>query len=72
MKIDRNWWIVLGLALGVTVSNSFARFAYGLILPAMQSDLGWTYTSGGLDQYGERFGLYCRGVPDIRAGWPGA
>lgn len=44
MKIDRNWWIVLGLALGVTVSNSFARFAYGLILPAMQSDLGWTYT----------------------------
>ena len=41
------WWIVLGLALGVTVSNSFARFAYGLILPAMQADQGWTYAEAG-------------------------
>lgn len=47
MRIDRDWLIVLGLALGVTVSNSFARFAYGLILPAMQSDLGWNYTLSG-------------------------
>lgn len=42
-----DWWIVLGLALGVTISNAFARFAYGLILPAMQSDLNWTYTQSG-------------------------
>jgi len=47
MTFGRDWWIVIGLALGVTVSNAFARFAYGLILPAMQSDLSWTYTQSG-------------------------
>jgi predicted MFS family arabinose efflux permease len=31
----------------VTVTNGFARFAYGLILPAMQSDLGWNYAQAG-------------------------
>ena len=43
----RLWWIVIGLAIGPTVSNGFARFAYGLILPAMRDDLGWTYTQAG-------------------------
>jgi predicted MFS family arabinose efflux permease len=39
--------VLAGLALGVTVTNGFARFAYGLILPAMQSDLGWNYAQAG-------------------------
>lgn len=43
----RLWWIVIGLAIGPTVSNGFARFAYGLILPAMRDDLDWTYTEAG-------------------------
>lgn len=43
----RVWIIVLALALGPAVSNGFARFGYGLILPAMQSDLGWSYTAAG-------------------------
>ena len=43
----RPWLVLAGLALGVTVTNGFARFAYGLILPAMQSDLGWTYAQAG-------------------------
>ena len=47
MTSGRDWLIVIGLALWVTVSNAFARFAYGLILPAMQSDLDWTYTQSG-------------------------
>ena len=38
---------MLGLSLGPAVSNGFARFAYGLVLPAMRSDLGWTYTEAG-------------------------
>jgi MFS family permease len=42
-----SWIAVLGLALGPAVSNGFARFGYGLILPAMRSDLGWTYTQAG-------------------------
>ena len=43
----RPWLVLAGLALGVTVTNGFARFAYGLILPAMQSDLGWNYAQAG-------------------------
>ena len=39
--------VVAGLAFGVIVSNSFARFSYGLILPAMQEDLHWSYTEAG-------------------------
>lgn len=43
----RLWWIVVGLSLGPAVTNGLARFAYGLILPAMRDDLGWTYTAAG-------------------------
>lgn len=45
--MSRRWLMVLGLALGVCVSNGFARFAYGLILPAMREDLNWTYAEAG-------------------------
>ena len=41
------WLIVLGLSLGPAISNGFARFAYGLILPAMRNDLGWNFTQSG-------------------------
>lgn len=47
MRIDRRWIVLIGLASGVCISNSFARFAYGVILPAMRSDLGWTYGEAG-------------------------
>ncbi len=50
------WMVVLGLALGVSVSNAFARFAYGLILPSMQSDLSWTYTQSGWINTANAFG----------------
>lgn len=39
--------IAFSLSLGVTVSNSFARFAYALVLPAMRSELGWNYVQSG-------------------------
>ena len=29
------------------VTNGFARFAYGLLLPAMRDELGWSYTQAG-------------------------
>lgn len=41
------WLIVIGLSLGPAVSNGLARFAYGLILPAMQADLSWSFTQAG-------------------------
>ena len=43
----RLWWVLLGLSLGPAVSNGFARFSYGLILPSMREDLGWSYTQAG-------------------------
>ena len=43
----RPWIILTGLALGLTVTNGFARFAYGLILPAMKEEMGWNYAQAG-------------------------
>lgn len=43
----RQWWIVAGLALGPAISNGFARFAYGLLLPSMRADLNWSFTEAG-------------------------
>jgi len=43
----RPWLVLAGLALGVTVTNGFARFAYGLMLPAMKSEMGWNYAQAG-------------------------
>jgi MFS family permease len=36
------------LSLGTVVSNSFARFAYALVLPAMRDELGWNYSQSGV------------------------
>ncbi len=41
------WLIAVGLSLGPAVSNGFARFAYGLVLPAMRADLDWSYAEAG-------------------------
>lgn len=41
-------WCVLGLALGPAVALGLARFAYSLLLPAMRTDLGWSYGQAGL------------------------
>jgi predicted MFS family arabinose efflux permease len=46
-RVDRPWLVLTGLALGLTVTNGFARFAYGLILPAMKSEMGWSYAQAG-------------------------
>jgi predicted MFS family arabinose efflux permease len=47
MTPRRGLIIACGLALGMAVANSFARFAYALILPAMKADLAWSYTEAG-------------------------
>ncbi|WP_366481796.1 YbfB/YjiJ family MFS transporter [Rhodoferax sp.] len=39
--------MALALSLGAAVSLGITRFAYGLLLPAMRADLGWTYTLAG-------------------------
>jgi predicted MFS family arabinose efflux permease len=37
----------LGLSTGAAVALGFSRFAYGLLLPAMRADLGWSYVEAG-------------------------
>ncbi len=39
--------VALALSLGAAVSLGITRFAYGLLLPPMRSDLGWTYAIAG-------------------------
>lgn len=41
------WGLAFALALGAAVSLGMTRFAYGLLLPPMRADLGWTYTLAG-------------------------
>ncbi|MBK8470148.1 MAG: YbfB/YjiJ family MFS transporter [Actinomycetales bacterium] len=44
----RDLLIVIGLAASPLVALGCSRFAYALLLPAMRSDLGWTFTTAGL------------------------
>ena len=39
--------LALALSLGAAVSLGVTRFAYGLLLPPMRDDLGWSYTLAG-------------------------
>ncbi len=43
----QTWALALALSLGAAVSLGITRFAYGLLLPAMRTDLGWSYTLAG-------------------------
>lgn len=40
-------WVVVGLAMGPAVALGLARFAYALLLPAMRTDLGWSFAEAG-------------------------
>lgn len=39
--------IALGLSVGAALALGLSRFAYGLLLPPMRTDLGWTYVEAG-------------------------
>ncbi len=47
ISLARGLLIAFLLSFGPAVSNSFSRFAYALILPAMRSDLEWSYSQAG-------------------------
>lgn len=46
-SLARGYLIALLLSCGPSVSNSFARFAYALVLPAMREDLRLSYAQAG-------------------------
>jgi MFS family permease len=58
--------IAFVLSFGPAVSNSFARFAYALVLPAMQADLQWNYSQAGSINTVNAFG-YLLGALLVRA-----
>lgn len=39
--------VAAALSLGPCLANGLARFSYALLLPAMRSDLGWSYAQAG-------------------------
>ena len=39
--------LAVALSLGAAVSLGITRFSYGLLLPTMRADLGWSYTLAG-------------------------
>ena len=45
--LGRRFWLIAALSLGPAVSNSFARFAYALLLPAMRAELELSYSQAG-------------------------
>ena len=47
MDLGARFWVIAALSLGPAVSNSFARFAYALLLPAMRAELGLNYSQAG-------------------------
>ncbi len=47
ITLARGLLVAFLLSFGPAVSNSFARFAYALILPAMRTDLQWSYSQAG-------------------------
>ena len=61
-RLGRPWLVLTGLALGVTVTNGFARFSYGLILPAMKSEMGWNYAQAGWLNTGNALGYIAGAV----------
>mgnify|MGYP001005845753 CR=1 FL=1 len=46
------------LSLAAAVSLGITRFAYGLLLPPMRADLGWTYTLAGSMNTANAFGYF--------------
>ncbi len=50
--------LALALSLGAAVSLGVTRFAYGLLLPAMRADLGWSYTLAGSMNTSNAFGYF--------------
>lgn len=47
MDFGRRFGVIVALSLGPAVANAFARFAYALLLPAMRSELGLSYSQAG-------------------------
>jgi predicted MFS family arabinose efflux permease len=50
------WWRPARLALGTTAALGLSRFGYGLLVPAMRADLGWSLAQAGTLTTANSFG----------------
>ena len=68
----RGLLIAFLLSFGPAVSNSFARFAYALLLPAMREDLQWSWSQAGaintVNAFGYLLGALLVRVVVVRVG----
>ena len=46
-SVQQGLWMAVVLSLSAAVSLGITRFAYGILLPPMRADLGWSYTLAG-------------------------
>jgi len=62
------------LSLGVAVSLGITRIAYGLLLPPMQTDLGWSYLLAGATNTANAVGdlAGALSVPALKRRWGAA
>lgn len=56
VPVTRPLLTALALSLGAAISLGISRFAYGLLLPPMRADLGWSYTLAGAMNTGNALG----------------
>lgn len=68
MDFGRRFWLIGALSLAPAVANSFARFAYALLLPAMRTELGLSYSQAGLLNTANAIGYLVGALPT----WPAA
>jgi predicted MFS family arabinose efflux permease len=54
----RSFTTALALSLAAAVALGISRFSYGLLLPPMRDDLGWSYLLAGAMNTGNAFGYF--------------
>jgi predicted MFS family arabinose efflux permease len=56
--VRRPFLTALALSLGAAIALGVSRFSYGLLLPPMRTDLGWSYTIAGVMNTGNALGYF--------------
>ncbi|SEA31171.1 Predicted arabinose efflux permease, MFS family [Paraburkholderia sartisoli] len=64
--------LAVGLSLGSAIALGLARFSYALLLPAMKSDLGWSFAQAGAMNTANALGylLGALAFPRLSRRWP--
>jgi predicted MFS family arabinose efflux permease len=58
LPLRRPFLTAFALSMGAAISLGISRFSYGLLLPPMRADLGWSYLLAGAMNTGNAFGYF--------------